>query len=98
MKKILLIILISVSTSSFSQVKIDTSEIKSIRYEWKLNKVKSDSTLNQILTEYKSGIYKEVFPDVKKKRHKFPLMNIFESKTDFLNREIKQNLNMGFVQ
>ncbi|WP_053978621.1 hypothetical protein [Mangrovimonas xylaniphaga] len=96
MKNILLIILISVSTSSFSQVKIDTSEIKSIRYEWKLNKTKNDSTLNQILTEYKSGIYKEAFPDFKKEHHKFPFINIFESKTDFLNREIKQNLKVHY--
>jgi len=96
MKNILLIILISVSTSSFSQVKIDTSEIKSIRYEWKLNTKKNDSTLNQILTEYKSGIYKEEFPDFKKEHHEYPFINIFESKTDYLNRKVKQTLKVHY--
>tara|TARA_R110002096_G_C14418574_1_gene708914 strand:+ start:14 stop:847 length:834 start_codon:yes stop_codon:yes gene_type:complete len=96
MRNILLIILISVSTTSFSQVKIDTSKIKSIRYEWKINKKKNDSTLNQILTEYKSGIYKEVFPDFKKEHHKYPFVNIFESKTNYLNKKIKPNLKVHY--
>ncbi|WP_405568985.1 hypothetical protein [Winogradskyella sp. Asnod2-B02-A] len=59
MRNFLLIILISVSTSSFSQVKIDTSEIKSIRYEWNINPKTSDTTLWTKLTEYKSGFYHE---------------------------------------
>ncbi|WP_298346697.1 hypothetical protein [uncultured Algibacter sp.] len=96
MKNFLLIILISISTSSFSQVKIDTSEIKSIRYEWKLNKEKNDSTLNQILTEYKSGIYKEEFPSFKKEHHEYPFINIFESKTNYLNRKVKQTLKVHY--
>ena len=96
MKNILLIIFISVSTSSFSQVKIDTSEVKSIRYEWKLDKKKNDSTLNQILTEYKSGIYKEEFTDFKKEHHEYPFINIFESKSGYLNREHKSSLKIHF--
>lgn len=96
MRNFLLIILISVSTSSFSQVKIDTSEVKSIRYEWKLNEEKNDSTLNQILTEYKSGIYKEEFPSFKKEHHEFPFINIFESKTNYLNRKVKQTLKVHY--
>ncbi|WP_452233021.1 hypothetical protein [Lacinutrix sp. MEBiC02595] len=57
MKNILLIILIMVSTSGFSQVKIDTSEVKSIRYEWVINQKTNDTTLCSKLTEYKSGFY-----------------------------------------
>jgi len=71
MKNILLIILITFSTSVFSQVKMDTSEIISKRYEWKLNNKKNDSTLNQILTEYKSGIYREDFSDFENPKSKF---------------------------
>ncbi|PKG50141.1 hypothetical protein [Olleya sp. 1-3] len=59
MKNILLIILILVSTSSFSQVKIDTSEIKSIRFEWNIDTKTKDTTLHTKLTEYKSGFYIE---------------------------------------
>lgn len=58
MKKILLIIIISIYTSSFSQIQIDTSDVKSIRYEWKINIKKKDTTLWTILTEYQSGFYK----------------------------------------
>lgn len=57
MKNVLLIIIISVYTSSFSQVKIDTSEIKSIRYEWNINPKTKDTTLWTKLTEYKSGFF-----------------------------------------
>ena len=96
MKKILLIIIISVYTSSFSQVKIDTSEIKSVRYEWKIDTKKKDTILNQILTEYKSGIYKEVFPNFKKENHKYPFVNIFESETEYLNKKIKPNLKVHY--
>ncbi len=95
-KNFLRIILISVSASSFSQVKIDTSEIKSIRYEWKLDKKKNDSTLNQILTEYRSGIYKEEFTDFKKEHHEYPFINIFESKSDYLNRDQKSSLKVHY--
>ncbi|MFI1742846.1 hypothetical protein [Thalassobellus sediminis] len=59
MKNILLIIIISVYTSSFSQVKIDTSEVKSIRYEWNINPKTKDTTLWTKLTEYKSGFFYE---------------------------------------
>jgi hypothetical protein len=96
MRNVLLIILISVFTSSFSQVEIDTSEIKSIRYEWKIDIEKNDSTLYQILTEYKSGIYKEEFVDFKKEHHKFPFINIFESKSDYLDRDIKLNRKVHY--
>jgi|TARA_R110002012_G_scaffold276421_1_gene463342 hypothetical protein len=71
MKNILLIILIFISNSSFSQVEIDTSEIKSIRYEWLINKKPNDSTLNEILTEYKSGIFKEEFSNFGSEKSKF---------------------------
>jgi len=94
--QLLFIILISISTWSFSQVKIDTSEIKSIRYEWKLNEEKNDSTLNQILTEYKSGIYKEEFPNFKTENHEYPFINIFESKSEYLNRDQKSGLKVHF--
>ncbi|MCB4800328.1 RHS repeat domain-containing protein, partial [Neotamlana laminarinivorans] len=96
MKNILLIIIISVYTSSFSQVKIDTSEIKSVRYEWKIDTKRKDTTLNQILTEYKSGIYKEVFPNFKREHHRYPFINIFESKTEYLNKKIKPNLKVHY--
>ncbi|MCP4053097.1 MAG: hypothetical protein GY739_08520 [Mesoflavibacter sp.] len=96
MKNILLIIIISVYTSSFSQVKIDTSEIKSIRYEWKLNDSKNDSTLNQILTEYNSGIYKEEFTSVKTDNHEYPFINIFEPKFKYLNRDQKSGLKVHY--
>jgi hypothetical protein len=58
MKNYLLIILISIYSSSFSQVQIDTSDIKSIRFEWKINNKKQDTTLRTILTEYRSGFFK----------------------------------------
>lgn len=57
MKNTLLIILISVYTSSFSQVKIDTSEVKSIRYEWNVDPKTKDTTLWSKLTKYKSGFF-----------------------------------------
>jgi hypothetical protein len=59
MKNYILIILISVYSSSFSQVKIDTSEIKSIRYEWNINPKTKDTTLWTKLTKYRSGFYYE---------------------------------------
>jgi len=59
MRNFLLIILILVSTSSFSQVKIDTSDVKSIRYEWNINPKTNDTTLWTKLTEYKSGFFYE---------------------------------------
>jgi len=96
MKNFLLIILITVSTSSISQVKIDTSEIKSIRYEWKLDYKKKDSTLNLILTEYKSGIYKEEFLDFKRDHHEYPFINIFESKSKYLIRDLKPSLKVHY--
>ncbi|MDO1512196.1 hypothetical protein Q2T41_05955 [Maribacter confluentis] len=96
MRNILLIILISVSTSCFSQIIIDTSEIKSIRYEWKLDKKTNDSTLNQILTEYKNGIYKEEFPSFRKEHHEYPFINIFESKSPHLNRDLKLSLKIHY--
>jgi len=59
MKNVLLIIIFSVYTSSFSQVKIDTSEVKSIRYEWNINPKTKDTTLWTKLTEYRSGFFYE---------------------------------------
>ena len=49
----------SFSSSLFSQVTIDTSEIKSIRYEWKIDPNTKDTTLWKKLTEYKSGFFYE---------------------------------------
>lgn len=57
MKYFALIIIILVFTSSFSQVKIDTSKIKSTRYEWRINK-KKDTILSTTLIKYKSGFFK----------------------------------------
>jgi hypothetical protein len=88
--------MISIYTLSFSQVKIDTTEIKSVRYEWKLDLNKKDTILNQVLTEYKSGIYKEVFPNFKKEHHRYPFVNIFESKTPYLYKKIKPNLKVHY--
>lgn len=96
MKNILIIIIISIYTSSFSQVQIDTSEVKSVRYEWKIDLKRKDTILNQILTEYESGIYKEVFPNFKKEHHRYPFINIFESKTEYLNKKIKPNLKVHY--
>lgn len=60
-KKLLLTFLISNSILAFQ--KIDTTTIKNIRYEWKISKDENDSTLTEILTEYKSGIYKLELPN-----------------------------------
>ncbi|WP_298507087.1 hypothetical protein [uncultured Maribacter sp.] len=90
MRNILLIILISVSTSSFSQVKIDTSEIKSIRYEWRIDLKTKDSTLTEILTEYNSGIFKEEYPEMKN-GSKFGHYHIFNSEN--LNRHQKTSFD-----
>ena len=43
----------------FSQQEIDTSEVKSIRYEWDINPKTKDTTLWTKLTEYKNGIFYE---------------------------------------
>jgi len=59
MKNFLFVLLISVSASSFSQVQIDTSEVKSIRYEWNINPKTKDTSLWTKLTEYKSGFFYE---------------------------------------
>jgi len=40
-------------------VKIDTSEVKSIRYEWNINPKTKDTTLWSKLTKYKSGFFFE---------------------------------------
>ena len=74
MKNYILIILISVYSSGFSQVKIDTSEIKSIRYEWNINPKTKDTTLWTKLTEYRSGFFYEKIEflnDSSKFRHFF---------------------------
>ncbi|CAL65882.1 hypothetical protein [Christiangramia forsetii] len=94
MKKILLTIILLYYSSIFSQIKIDTSSVTSIQYEWKIDK--NDSTLTKILTKYKGGIYKEEFPNFKKPNHKYPFVNIFESKTDYLNKEIKESLKIHY--
>ncbi len=57
MKYFTLIIIISTFTSSFSQVNIDTSKIKSTRYEWRINK-KKDTILSNTLIKYKNGFFK----------------------------------------
>lgn len=88
MKNVLLIIIISVYTSSFSQVKIDTSEVKSIRYEWNINSQTKDTTLLSKLTEYKSEFFYEkveFLNDSSKFGH------FFISKGKF--SEVRQNLN-----
>ena len=59
MKNILVVILILIYTSSFSQVRIDTSEVKSIRLEWSINPKTKDTTLWTKLTKYKSGFFNE---------------------------------------
>ena len=89
MKKFLLIFLISGFTSSFCQTKIDTSDVKSIRYEWEIDLKKNDSTLNQILTEYGSGIYKEEFKNFTDNNHKFPFINLFESDFYYSGKDFK---------
>lgn len=43
----------------FSQHEIDTSEVKTIRYEWNINQETKDTTLSTKLTEYKSGFFYE---------------------------------------
>jgi hypothetical protein len=88
MKNVLLVIIISVYTSSFSQVKIDTSEVKSIRYEWNINSQTKDTTLLSKLTEYKSEFFYEkveFLNDSSKFGH------FFISKGKF--SEVRQNLN-----
>lgn len=94
MKKILLVIIFLYYSSILSQIKIDTSDITSIQYEWKIKK--NDSTLTKILTKYKSGIYKEEFPDIKKPKDKYPFVNIFESKSGYLNRDLKSSLRVHY--
>lgn len=94
MRKILLATLLFSYSSIFSQIKIDTSNIVSIQYKWKIDE--NDSTLTRILTEYKSGIFKEEFPAYKKPNHEYPFVNIFESKTDFLNKDVKESLKIHY--
>ena len=78
MKKILLSILTFLILGiSFAQ-KIDTTEIKSVRYEWQINKKSNDSTLTQILSEYKNGILKDEIYDIGNPKSKFGYYFIFE--------------------
>lgn len=98
MKNIVSIVFILVFTSTYSQAIIDTSEIVSIRYEYKLNKKNKDSVLNQILTQYKSGIYKEVFTDFEKDPTKFYFTTIFESKTPHISRDLKSSIKLHYWQ
>jgi hypothetical protein len=94
MRKILLATLLFSCSSIYSQIKIDTSNIISIQYKWKIDE--NDSTLTRILTEYKSGIFKEEFPPYKKANHEYPFVNIFESTTDFLNKDVKESLKIHY--
>lgn len=89
MKNFLFIILISVSTSSFSQVEIDTSEIKSIRYEWNIDPKTKDTTLFTTITEYKSGFFYDKL-EFSNDSSKFG--HFYLSKGDYYS-EVKQNGN-----
>jgi len=57
-KKLLLFIIPLISNSILAFQKIDTTQIKKIRYEWKVSNKTNDSILTSILTEYESGIFK----------------------------------------
>ena len=91
MKNILLIILISISTSSFSQTTIDTSDIKSVRFEWRIDTKTKDSVLTEILTEYQSGIFKEEYPEMDSENSEFGYYHIFDS--DNINRNQKTSFD-----
>ena len=88
MKNFLLIIIISVYSSSFSQVQIDTSNIKSIRYEWKVTNKKQDTTLWTILTEYQSGFFKL----------KWNLTNSINDSTDYSTTFISKGIIRNELQ
>ena len=89
MRNLIFIIIILNYTSIFSQLKIDTSEIKSIRYEWRIKSKKKDSILTEILIEYNSGIYLEEYPSINNDS-KFGYYYIFNSKN------LNQNLMPSF--
>lgn len=59
MKHLLITIILVNCYLLHSQQHVDTTEVKRIRYEWKISTVTKDSTLNTTLTEYKSGFFKE---------------------------------------
>ena len=94
MKNLLIIIIILTYTSSFSQVKIDTSEIKSIRYEWKIDLKTKDTTLWGKLVKYKSGFFYEK-PEFIKGSSKFG--HFFISKGKFSEVIQKWNLKESKV-
>lgn len=88
MKNFLLIIIIFVYTLGFSQTKIDTSEVKSVRYEWNIDPKTQDTTIWSKLTEYKSGFFYEKVQFLKDSS-KFG--HFFISKGTF--SEVRRNLN-----
>ena len=88
--------LIFFDSLGFSQTSIDTSDVKSIQYEWKISKTGKDSTLTKVLTEFESGIYKEKFPDFKNPEYKYHFINIFEPKGPYLNRDLKSSLKVHY--
>ena len=96
MKKTYLLFLFLLYNFCYSQILIDTSKVSFVQYEWKINIPKKDSILDKITTKYKSGIYKEELIDLQKKEKEYPLISIFESKTNYFNNDLKSNFKLHY--
>ncbi|MCU4190258.1 hypothetical protein M9Q43_13925 [Flavobacterium sp. HXWNR29] len=96
MKKTYLIFLFLLYNFCYSQTLIDTSKVSFVQYEWKINIPKKDSILDKITTKYKSGIYKEELIDLRKEEKEYPLISIFESKTNYFNNDLKSNFKLHY--
>ncbi len=91
MRKILLSILLFLIYSNLIAQKIDTTQIKSIRYEWNLNIKSNDSSLTQILKEFKSGIFKDDYSDFDNQKSKFGNYFLYDAKNKegYLKAEVE---------
>ncbi|MGH1387193.1 hypothetical protein [Kordia sp.] len=87
MKNLLYIIFAFVSATSFSQMKIDTTQVEYKRYEWRIAPQTKDTTFTSKLTKYKSGFYFEEFKHLIDSTDKYGNFLIYESKED--NTSIK---------
>lgn len=75
-------------TTLFAQI-IDTTKVKSVRYEWQIDKTNNDSTLTEILTEYESGIIKEEYPSLADKGKRFGNYFIYGQKSKGYRQKLK---------
>ncbi|WP_298516050.1 hypothetical protein [uncultured Kordia sp.] len=87
MKNYVLIIFTFIITESFSQAKIDITQIDFVRYEWSIYPKEKDTTLYSTLTKYKSGFYLEEFESKKDSIDKYGSFLIY--KTQKHNLELR---------